>query len=211
MLTLHGYWRSGTAYRTRIALNLKGVPYRQVPLDLRRGEHRAASFLALQPQGLVPAVETPSGTLIQSGAIIEWLDEAYPEPALLPAAPGERAIVRAMAAIVGCDIHLLNNLRVLNALRSRFGAGDAEVNAWIEEWISAGFDALENLVATHGGTFAFRDEASLADIYLVPQAYAAERFGIALDAWPHLARVIGNARLAPAFAMAAPELQPDAD
>jgi maleylpyruvate isomerase len=211
MIRLHGYWRSGTSYRTRIALNLKGLAYEQVTHDLRKGEHKDSAFLNLQPQGLVPALEVEGEVLIQSPAILEWLEEAHPQPLLLPADPVARAQVRAMAAIVGCDIHPVNNLRILKSLRGDLGADEAQVSAWIARWIGEGFAALETLIARHGGTYAYGDAPTLADVYLVPQVYAAERFNVDLSAWPRLNAAVAHARQHPAFAKAAPENQPDAD
>ncbi|WP_174549115.1 maleylacetoacetate isomerase [Novosphingobium rosa] len=211
MIRLHSYWRSGTSYRTRIALNLKGIAYEQVTHDLRKGEHKDSAFLDLQPQGLVPALEVDGDTLIQSPAILEWLEETHPEPPLLPAHPLARAQVRAMAAIVGYDIHPVNNLRILKSLRADLAADEAQVSAWIARWIAEGFAALERLIARHGGAFAYGDNPTLADVYLVPQAYAAERFDLDLNAYPRLNGVVAHARQHPAFAAAAPEAQPDAD
>ncbi|WP_313045633.1 maleylacetoacetate isomerase, partial [Brevundimonas sp.] len=145
-MILHGYWRSGTSYRTRIALNLKGVEYRQAALDLRTGAQKSDAYLRLNPQGLVPALETDDGlVLTQSPAILEWLEETHPEPPLLPRDAAGRAQVRAMAAVIGCDIHPLNNLRVLKAVRG-LGADQAGVDAWAGQWIIDGFTALEALV-----------------------------------------------------------------
>ena len=211
MMRLHGYWRSGTSYRARIALNLKGLAYEQVAYDLRLGEHREELFTRLQPQGLVPALEADGEVLIQSPAILEWLEERYPEPPLLPADPYGRATVRAMAAIVGCDIHPLNNLRVLRSLRHDLDADENAVNAWIARWISAGFTALEALVARHGRGFAYGSAPGMADVYLVPQVYSAERFGVALADFPHIVAAAAAARGLPAFALADPARQPDAD
>lgn len=211
MIDLHGYWRSGTSYRTRIALNLKGLDYRQHTLDLRKGEQRSPDYLRLQPQGLVPALEVDGQVLFQSPAIIEWLEERYPYPPLLPEGAEDRALVRAMAAIIGCDIHPLNNLRVLKALRHDFSADQANIDSWAGRWIAEGFTALEPLVARHGKGFAWGDRPGLIDVYLVPQAYSAERFGVALDAWPAIARAVEAALAHPAIAAAAPDLQPDAD
>lgn len=211
MIRLHSYWRSGTSYRTRIALNLKGLAYEQVTHDLRKGEHKDSAFLGLQPQGLVPALEVDGQVLIQSPAILEWLEETHPEPPLLPADPAARAQVRAMAAIVGCDIHPVNNLRILKALRADLGADEAQVSAWIARWISEGFAALEKLIERHGGSFAYSDTPTLADVYLVPQAYAAERFNVDLSAYPRINAAVAHARQHTAFAKAAPEAQPDAD
>lgn len=210
-LVLHGYWRSGTSYRTRIALNLKGVKYDQVTHDLRTGQQRAASYRALNPQGLVPALQAGSVVLTQSTAILEWLDERHPMPPLLPGSPEDRAVVRGMALLVACDIHPLNNIRVLNYLRKDLGSDEAAVMAWIGRWIADGFGALEELVARHGDGFCFGATPTLADCHLVPQVYSAERFGIDLTPFPRLLSV--NARLAelPAVAAAHPDLQPDSD
>ena len=154
-MTLHGYWRSTTSYRVRIALNLKGIRYDQATHDLRTGAQRAESYRRLNPQGLVPALEAGGDALTQPTAIIEWLEECYPEPALLPRDPQNRAIVRAMAATIGCDIHPVNNLRILARLRAEFAASDEQVNSWIAQWISDGFSALEESVTLYGGTYAW--------------------------------------------------------
>lgn len=209
-LILHGYWRSGTSYRTRIALNAKGLRYDQVSHDLRTGEQRAPDYLALNPQGLVPALEVEGHVLTQSSAIIEWLDERYPDPPLLPDTAIDRAVVRAMAMLVACDIHPLNNVRVLNRLRDELGASPDAVKSWIAHWISQGFDALETLVARHGGRFCFGDRLTLADCHIVPQLYSAERFGVDLGAYPHLVETVGRVRLEPPVAAAHPDGQADA-
>jgi maleylpyruvate isomerase len=195
-LTLHGYWRSTTAYRVRIALALKGVTYAQVTHDLRRGEQREARYRALNPQGLVPALETEDAVLTQSPAILEWIDETYPDPPLLPTDANSRAIVRAMAATVACDIHPVNNLRILNALRTEFGADEAAVNRWI---------------ARYGDGFAFGATPTIPDCHLVPQVYSAERFAVDLSPYPKLKAAAENARALPAFAAAHPDRQPDSD
>lgn len=210
-LTLHGYWRSTTAYRVRIALAVKGVDYAQVAYDLRKGAQREAGYRALNPQGLVPALQTDDAVLTQSPAILEWLDETYPAPALLPADANGRAIVRAMAAMIACDIHPVNNLRILNALRTEFGADEAAVQRWIARWIGDGFSALETLIARHGDGFAFGATPTIADCHLVPQVYSAERFAVDLSPYPHLRAAADNARALPAFAVAHPDRQPDAD
>lgn len=211
MMRLHGYWRSGTSYRVRIALNFKGVTYEQVAHDLWRGDQKRQAFLALQPQGLVPALKVDGQVLIQSPAILEWLEERYPDPPLLPQDVLGRAQVRAMAAIIGCDIHPLNNLRILKALKNDLGADQAAINNWIARWISDGFTALEAMTGDHGGVFAFGDEPTLADVYLVPQIYSAERFGVDLSPFPRLTAAAAAARALPAFAAADPAVQPDAD
>ncbi|MES3098283.1 maleylacetoacetate isomerase [Sphingomonas faeni] len=210
-LTLHGYWRSTTAYRVRIALALKGVAYAQVTHDLRKGEQCEAGYRALNPQGLVPSLETEDAILTQSPAILEWIDETYPDPPLLPAAANHRAIVRAMAATIACDIHPVNNLRILNALRTEFGADEAAVNRWIARWIGDGFAALETLIGYHDGGFAFGATPTIADCHLVPQVYSAERFAVDLSPYPRLMAAAEKARALTAFAAAHPARQPDAD
>ena len=209
-LVLHGYWRSGAAYRTRIALNLKGLAYETRAVDLRAGQQRAGDYLALAPQGLVPALETDAGVLTQSPAILEWLEETQPDPPLLPASPRERAEVRAMAALVGCDIHPLNNLRVLRSLKHDLAVSDQQISAWQARWIGDGFAALEALIARHGGGFAWGDRPTLADCYLVPQVYAAERFGVDLQPYPLIRAVPDRCRALEPFAAAHPARQPDA-
>ena len=211
MITLHGYWRSTASYRVRIALGLKGLDYRQVAHDLRLGAQREQAFVALSPQGFVPAIEADGAVLTQSLAIIEWLDERWPEPPLLPSDPLGRAIVRSMAQIVACDIHPLNNLRVVTALGEELGADEAQVAQWISRWIREGFTALETLIGQHGGRFAYGDEPSLADCCLVPQLFAAERFEVDVADFPRLLAVAGHARQLDAFFKAAPAAQPDAD
>jgi maleylpyruvate isomerase len=210
-LILHGYWRSTASYRVRIALSLKGVEFEQATHDLRRGEQRAEAFLALAPLGLVPALEVEGQVLTQSLAIIEWLEERYPAAPLLPSTPNDRAIVRAMADIIACDIHPLNNLRILQALRLDFGASEDQVNAWIRSWIAAGFSALERMVERHGGAFCFGDAPSLADCVLIPQIYSARRFGADVADYPRLVAIDTRAAALPAFAAAHPAGQPDAD
>lgn len=210
-MILHGYWRSGAAYRVRIALNLKGVSYDQQGVDLRTGAQGSDVFVALNPQGMVPALEVDGAVLTQSPAILEWLEETHPQPPLLPADPVERAQVRAMAAVIGCDIHPLNNLRVGKALRETFGADQAAVDAWAARWIVPGFTALEALVARHGAGWCFGDAPTLADCYLIPQIYSARRFNVALDAFPRLLAIDEAAKQHPAFAAARPDAQPDAD
>lgn len=210
-LVLHGYWRSGAAWRVRIALELKGLSYRQVAHDLRRGDQRDAAFLALNPQGLVPALEADGALLTQSPAILEWLEERYPAPPLLPTDTDARATVRAMMALVCCDIHPLNNLRVLTALRTDLGASEEQVLAWIARWIAEGFAALEARIARSGSAFCLGDAPTLADCCLVPQVGSAQRFGVDLSPYPAIQRVTETCRALPAFAKAEPAAQPDAD
>jgi len=210
-MKLFGFFRSGTSHRLRIALNLKGLNYEQVAIDLRKEEHLGEAYKAINPQQLVPALDVDDGVLTQSPAIIEWLEERYPTPALLPADARERAHVRALAAIVGCDIHPVNNRRILEALRHRFSADDAAINDWCATWICAGFDAFDALVRTRGGgPFSFAARPTLADAYLVPQIESARRFKVDLGRWPRLAEIDAACGRLEAFRRAAPAVQPDA-
>jgi maleylpyruvate isomerase len=210
-MTLHGYWRSTTSYRVRIALNLKRIRYGQVTHDLRAGAHRSDPYRRLNPQGLVPALETETNVLVQSPAIIEWLEETYPTPPLLPADGQGRAIVRAMAAVIGCDIHPVNNMRILSRLRTDLDAGDADVAAWIAQWIGDGFGALEAMIAGYGGLYAFGDSPTIADCYLLPQLYSAERFRVDLTAFPYIGAAADRFAALTPVADAHPDRQPDAD
>ena len=211
-MKLYNFFRSGTSHRLRIALNLKGLPTTYVPVDLRTEQHLKDEFKAINPQGLVPALEVDGQVLIQSPAIIEWLEETHPTPALLPAGATERARVRALAAIVGCDIHPINNRRILEYLRKELGANDDAVNAWCGTWISAGFDAYEALLAadTQRGEFSFGHTPTLADVYLIPQVESAHRFKVDLGRWPLISAVDAACAKLHAFRLAAPGLQPDA-
>ena len=208
-MILHGYWRSSASYRVRIALALKGLAYAQATHDLRAGAHRAKAYRLLNPQGFVPALEVDGVVLTQSPAILEWLEESHPQPPLLPVSRVDRAMVRAMMGIVACDIHPLNNLRVCDTLRRDFSADNRQVRAWAAQWLEHGFAALERLVERHGGDYAFANRPTLADCYLVPQVYSAARFGVTLDAYPHLAAATARLQENPAVAAAHPELQPD--
>jgi maleylpyruvate isomerase len=209
-LILHGYFRSTAAWRVRIALNLKGVVATQVSHHLRRNAHRAPAYLALNPQGLVPALETDDGAVLtQSLAIIEWLEETHPTPALLPADPLRRARVRAFALAIACDIHPVQNLKVLQRLRG-LGLEEAQVTAWARQTVEEGLDACEALVKAEPGPFCFGAAPTLADICLVPQLANARRFGAELR-WPRLLAAEAAALSLPAFQAAAAERQPDAE
>ncbi len=211
-LRLFGYWRSSAAYRVRIALNLKGIAVEQTSLDLRTGAQRSAPYLSVNPQGLVPALEIGGDlVLTQSTAILEWLEETYPTPPLLPEGAGDRALVRTMVSIIACDIHPLNNLRVLEALRGPYRLSEAEVRAWIARWICEGFTALEHLVERHGAGLSFGDSPSFADCHLVPQVLSAQRFEIDLAGFPRCVAAAERAARLPAFLNAHPSRQPDAD
>ena len=209
-MILHGYFRSGAAYRTRIALNLKGVDYEQRGIDLRTGAQKSDEFLSKNPQGMVPALEVGDVVLTQSPAILEWLEETIPTPPLLPGDATGRAQVRAMSALIACDVHPLNNLRVLTEIRTAFGADQAAVDAWAARWIGPGFEALSALTARHGDGWLYGAEPTLADCYLIPQLYSARRFSIDLTPWPGLLEIEKTAQAHPAFAAAHPDLQPDA-
>jgi maleylpyruvate isomerase len=213
-MKLYTYFRSSASYRTRIALNLKGIAYEPASIEVRAPAfaHRSPEFLAINPLGLVPALEDGGATITQSLAIIEYLDETHPEPPLLPAAPVDRARVRAMALAVACDMHPLNNLRVLNYLRAPLTLNEDTVNAWYHHWMATGFGALEEDTkrATGDGRHMFGKSVTLADIFVVPQMYNARRFKCDLEPYPTLRGICAHLESLPAFAQAAPELQPDA-
>lgn len=202
---LHDYWRSSASYRVRIALALKGVEYERVAVDLAAGAQAVAEYRALNPQGFVPMLEADGRRIVQSLAICDYLEATRPEPALLPADPGERAHVLALAMVVGADIHPLNNLRVLKHLAGPLGLSEEAKAAWIARWIAEGFSALEALAAPKAGRFLYGDAPSLADIFLVPQMYNARRFEVPLAAYPTLLRADAEATALPAFAAAHPD------
>jgi len=204
-------WRATAPYRVRIGLNLKGLSYRYAPVNLTAGEQKSERYRGVNAQGLAPALEVGGRVLTQSLAILEWLEETRPEPPLLPPGADDRAVVRAMAAIVACDIHPLNNLRVLQALAGLgHPIGGADQKAWGARWIGDGFAALEEMVTRHGAGFAFGDRPTLADCCLIPQIWASSRFEVDLDPFPALAAVAKRAAAHPAFIAAEPQRQPDA-
>ncbi|HRD46803.1 MAG TPA: maleylacetoacetate isomerase [Caulobacter sp.] len=210
VLKLHSAWRASAPYRVRIGLNLKGVAYDYVPVDLVKGQQQSPEYQAVNAQKLVPSLELEDGrVLTQSLPILEWLEETHPEPALLPKDAYDRQVVRAMAAIVACDIHPVNNLRILKAL-SGLGVDEPTRNAWVHRWIGDGFAALERMVALHGGVWAFGDTPTLADCCLVPQVYNAARFGVDMTPFPTISAVVARAQEHPAIAAAHPNNQPDA-
>lgn len=212
-MKLYTFFRSGTSHRLRIALNLKGLQPEQVAIDLRTEQHLGDAYKAVNAQQFVPALDLGDGTVLtQSPAIIEWLEERYPTPALLPSDPLARAHVRALAAIVGCDIHPVNNRRILEAIRHRFGADEAAINDWCATWIGDGFDAYEALLERAGqaGRYSFSDSPTLADVYLVPQIESARRFKVDMARWPRLAAIDKACGELDAFRRAAPAAQPDA-
>ncbi|MES2862242.1 MAG: maleylacetoacetate isomerase [Pseudomonadota bacterium] len=209
-MILHGYFRSSAAWRVRIALSLKGLNAEPKYQHLRKGEQRSPEYLAVNPQGLLPSLILDDGAVLtQSLAICEYLDEVHPEPALLPADAVTRAKVRAFSQVIACDIHPLQNLKVLKALEAR-GQTSEETQLWAREVIAGGFDALETLVAGQSRPFAFGDTPSLADICLVPQMANARRFGVELR-WPRLLAIEAACSALPAFAETHPDRQPDAE
>lgn len=204
---LYEYYRSSAAYRVRIALNLKGVDYESRPVNLLESEQRSDEYRALNPQGFVPMLEIDGHRLTQSLAILGYLDQRYPNRPFLPTAAADRAQVVAMAALVACDIHPLNNLRVLKYLKNELGHSQEEVDRWYAHWISEGLPALEALAARTAGQFLYGDAPTGADICLVPQLYNARRFNVPLDDYPTLLRADENANRLEAFAAAHPDRQ----
>ena len=197
-MKLYDYFRSSASYRVRIALNWKGVAYEQIPVNLLRGQQRSAEYRAVNPQQLVPTLDTGSGLLSQSLAICEYLDETLPEPPLLPADPLARARVRSLAQCVACDIHPIANLRVLNRLRQNLAVDESLVGEWIRHWIGVGFEAIETQLDPQSA-YACGDVVSLADVCLVPQHFNAVRFETPLDAYPKIRAVVARCNEVPAF------------
>ncbi|MDT3669765.1 MAG: maleylacetoacetate isomerase [Aromatoleum sp.] len=214
-MKLYTYYRSSAAYRVRIALNLKRLAYDAVPVHLVRGggEQRQADYLALNPAGLVPTLVDGSTKLSQSLAIIEYLDETHPEPALLPGTAADRARIRAIAQAIACDIHPINNLRVLQYLTREFGVSDEQKNAWYRHWIEVGLGAVEAMLAgdPRTGMFCHGATPTLADCCLVPQVFNARRFGCDLNAMPIILGITERCAGLDAFRRATPEQQPDAE
>jgi maleylacetoacetate isomerase len=213
-LVLYSYWRSSAAFRVRIALNLKGLHYETRAVHLVRdgGEQHSPAYVALNPQQLVPALVDDDKVMTQSMAIAEYLDEIHPHPPLLPADAAGRARIRALAQIIGCDIHPIGNLRVLQQIGSQFGADDEQKGIWMRHWIVAGFQALETMLANHKetGRYCHGDTTGLADLCLVPQVYNARRWKTPLDDYPTILRIDAACMALDAFKAAMPEQQPDA-
>lgn len=212
-LKLHNFFRSSTSTRLRVALNLKGLDFDYIPYALRAGETRTTAYLAKNSQGLVPTLETEDGVVLtQSLAIMEWLEETHPTPALLPDSADGRARVRALSYMIGCEIHPLNNLRVLFRLSDQFGADDAAQQEWFTHWVTTTFDAFEAALSQSNatGTYCHGDTPTFADICLYAQVWNNRRFGIGLEQWPVIARIYAALDQIPAFQNAAPPNQPDA-
>jgi maleylpyruvate isomerase len=207
-MELYDYWRSSAAYRVRIALNLKGLDYAQTSIDLRAGDQREKSYLERNPQGLVPFLQDGEVGLSQSLAIIEYLEERHPEPALLPDEPVRRAQARAIALSIACDIHPLNNLRVLQYLERTLECDESVRMAWYRHWIAEGLSALEAMLPKTAGTFCVGDQLTIADVCLVPQVYNARRYHCDLEPFPTIRRIDEECRALDAFARAAPDRQP---
>ncbi|EUC16527.1 maleylacetoacetate isomerase [Paraburkholderia hospita] len=214
-MKLYSYFRSSASYRVRIALALKGLPYEYAAVHLLKGggQQLASVYRELNPDGLVPALEDGSQTLTQSLAIIEYLDEVYPDPPLLPSTPADRAYVRSVALQVACEIHPVNNLRVIQYLKKRLSISDEQKSEWYQHWIDVGFGSLERRLSSEHrvGDFVFGRTPTIADLCLVPQVWNARRFEIPLNRYPTISRLAANAMALDAFAQAEPSKQPDAE
>lgn len=211
-MTLYGYFRSSTSYRTRIAMNLKGLDYDYIAVNLAQDEQLDKAFQSINPQGLVPVLQADDLWLYQSPAILEWLEEVYPETSLLPKDAVGRMHVRALSALIGCDIHPINNRRILQYLRNELLVDESAVMAWCARWMTEGFDALERRLADDKtrGKLCYGDRPTFADCYLIPQVSSARRFKVDLSAYPNIVAIDTHCRTLKAFADADPMMQPDA-
>ncbi len=218
-MKLYSYFRSSAAYRVRIVLNLKKISYITVPIHLVRhgGEQHSAEYLNINPQGLVPSLDIAEAEhkpqiITQSGAIIEYLEETFPQPALLPTSLIERAYVRTLMQIIACDMHPLNNLRVLQYIEDTFDCDGSEKMTWYHHWLAKGFAAIDQQLTEHGSSpYCFHEQITMADVYLVPQVYNALRFKLDMTPYPAINCIYQHCIQLPAFSAASPELQPDAD
>ncbi len=212
MYILHDYFRSSAAYRVRIALNYKNIPYelREVHLVRNGGEQHSDAYHQLNPQGRVPTLQKGDWSLTQSLSILEYLEETHPEPAILPTDPKQRAQARALMDLISCDVHPLNNLAVLQYLKGPLGISDEQKSVWYAHWIQQGFQAFEALLADLAGTYCVGDAISMADIALIPQVYNANLFQVDLSVFPRIQRIFQHCMQQPAFAQADPDVQPSA-
>lgn len=212
MMKLYGYFRSGTSHRTRIAMNLKQLDYESLSVNLAQDEQLESAFKDINPQGLVPVLETEDLVMFQSPAILEWLEETHPQHPLLPNDRAGRVRVRSLSAMIGCDIHPINNRRILQYLRNELNVNESQVMVWCQRWISDGFAALESLLAQdkHRGDFCYGNQPTLADCYLIPQVYSARRFKVDLSPYPNIVAIDKHCHTLQAFIEAAPENQPNA-
>lgn len=211
-MKLYSYFRSSTSYRTRIAMNIKGLDYEYVSVNLAKDKQLEQAFKSINPQGLVPALQTDNLMLFQSPAILEWLEEVYPENPLLPKDAAGRIQVRALSAMIGCDVHPINNRRILQYLRNELSVGEDEVLAWCQHWMDEGFTALETLLAKDRtrGKFCYGNSPTFADCYLIPQVSSARRFKLDLLPYPNIVAIDEHCRTLKAFSDADPMNQPDA-
>ncbi len=211
-MKLYTFFRSSAAFRVRIALNCKGIPYEALPISLPKGEHKLAPYLTLHPQGLVPALEDGGKIYVQSLAMMEYLEETRPQPPLLPANADDRAYVRALAQVIACEIHPLNNLRTLRYVKKSYGLDEEGVNAWYRHWIAAGLAGLEAFVAgaNKSGRYCYRDQVTIADCCLVPQVFNAQRYQCDLAPYPAVMAIFAECMKLDAFIDAQPSRQPDA-
>lgn len=211
-MKMYGFFRSGTSHRTRIILNLKKVNYDLIPVSLMKNEHKQADFKKINPQGFVPVIQADDQQLIQSPAIIEWVEEKYPEPVLLPQDEPARSQVRAIAALIGCDIHPINNKRILDYLRNVLKLDAEQIEAWCQNWIDEGFSALEQLLIADKsrGEFCVGNAPTIADAYLIPQVDSSKRFHVDMSKYPNIQKIYDTCMALPEFQAAAPSNQPDA-
>jgi len=209
-MKLYSYYRSSATYRVRIGLALKGLAYDYFPVNLLRAQQKSGDYMAKNPQGLVPALETDDGILIsQSVAILEWVEELHPQPPLLPGEPLQRALVRSAVNSIVCDIHPLNNMSVTNYLQASLGSSPEEIQQWYQQWIYRGFDGIERTLESQSGACCFGDEPGMADVCLIPQVYNALRFKVPMEAYPNIMRVWEHCNGLHAFQLAHPDAQPD--